>query len=339
MPMFSLTKRDDRSSVYYAEGSVAGTRVRRTLETKDKVIARSRLADFELGVINGSIKINQPNPIHKKVLFSTVAKSYARSPRTGSGSTTLSTVDKLINYFGSMEIKHVTESEIDDFIEEVHLAKGNSNSTIRRELNTLQSILNFSAARNERDYIKVAKPPEDPHKHDTFTEEEMDILFPALHPDLHRICTFLRYTGCRPIEAAKLTYDYVDFDNKKVVLHSIKGRSGKTRERIIPLHDKALAAIPSASPQFEGHVFKFNGQPIKDHWRLPKAFRTARDFALPNCDKGMYVLRHTFGTTLARNGAPAKVIADLLGHTDLKMVMRYMNTTYDDHIKAISALH
>jgi site-specific recombinase XerD len=52
----------------------------------------------------------------------------------------------------------------------------------------------------------------------------------------------------------------------------------------------------------------------------------------------MYALRHTFATTLARQGAPAKVIADLLGHTDLKMVMRYMNTTYDDHLKAIQMM-
>ena len=338
MAMFSLTKRDDRSNVYYAEGSVSGTRVRRSLETKDRTIARNRLGEFELGVINGTIKLNQPVG-SRKVLFSTVAKSFARSPRTGSGRTTLLSVERLTKYFGDMQIKYVTESEIDDFIEDVHLSKGNSNTTIRRELNTLQSILNFSAARNERDYIKVSKPPEDPTANDTFTEEEMDLLFPALHPDVHRICIFLRYTGCRPCEARGLRYDDVDFENSKVVLRSIKGRNGKVRERIIPLHQKALDAIPTASPQFEGYVFKFNGQQIKNTWTLTQYFAEARRLALPTCNKGMYVLRHTFATTLARNGAPAKVIADLLGHTDLKMVMRYMNTTYDDHIKAISALN
>jgi integrase len=338
MPIFSLSTRDDRSKVFYAEGSVSGKRVRRSLETKDKTIARTRLNEFELGVINGTIKLSDPVG-SRKVLFSTVARNFARSPRTGSGRTTLGAVEKLIDYFGDMQVKYITESEIDDYIEQVHLSKGNSNSTIRRELNTLQSILNFSAARNEREYIKVVKPPEDPHKHDTFTDEEMGILFPALHPDVHRICIFLRYTGCRPIEAVGLLYEDIDFENNKVVLRSIKGRSGKTRERIIPLHDKALAAIPSASPQFEGHVFKLNGQPIKHHWTLPSYFREARERVLPKCDKGMYALRHTFATTLARKGAPASVIGYLLGHTDLKMVMRYMNTTYDDHIKAISALN
>ena len=52
----------------------------------------------------------------------------------------------------------------------------------------------------------------------------------------------------------------------------------------------------------------------------------------------MYALRHTFATNLCRKNVPVKVVADLLGHTDLKMVVRYMNTTLDDHIKAVAVL-
>ena len=55
-------------------------------------------------------------------------------------------------------------------------------------------------------------------------------------------------------------------------------------------------------------------------------------------DKTPYALRHTFATKLARKGVPPKVIADLLGHSDLKMVMRYMNTTFEDQVSAVMSL-
>jgi len=237
-----------------------------------------------------------------------------------------------------MQVKFITEGDVDDYIEEYHLQKGNSNSTIRRELNTLQSILNFAAARGEREYIKVDKPPEDNPKHETLTDVEMDTIFSHLQNDVHRIATFLRYTGCRPVEALNLTYDDVDYANSKVILRSIKGRTGKVRERVIPLHPKAKEAIPYSVPPPIGHVFTVNGRVIKNSYDLPSHWKAARAKAYPGMTVGMYGLRHTFATTLARNGAPAKVIADLLGHTDLKMVMRYMNTTYDDHLKAIQMM-
>jgi len=337
MGLFSLVRRADREGVYYIDGSFAGVRVRRTLDTRDRVVAKERLAEFEEAVLSGRIDLKKPIG-SRKTKFSTVAKNFLRSPRTGGSTTTKKLVNKLIEHFGDMQIKFITEGDIDDYIEEYHLVKGNSNSTIRRELNTLQSILNFAAARGERDYIKVDKPPEDAHKHDTLSDEEIENIFAHLHPDVHRLCVFLRYTGARPVEVCNLTYDDVDFENKKVILRSLKGRTGKVRERVIPLHPKALGAIPYSDPLPVGHVFTINGLPVQSSTQLPQYWKNARKVAYPKSTKGMYALRHTFATTLAREGAPAKVIADLLGHTDLKMVMRYMNTTYEDHLKAINLM-
>jgi integrase len=337
MGIFTLVKRNDREGVYYVDGTFSGTRVRRSLDTRDRIVAKQRLLEFEDGVISGRIKLHQPIGT-RKTLFNTVAKKFLTSPRTGSSRTTKQIALKLCDYFGAMQVKFITEGDVDDYIEEFHLQKGNSNSTIRRELNTLQSILNFAASRGEREYIKVDKPPEDNPKHETLTDVEMDTIFSHLQNDVHRISTFLRYTGCRPVEALALTYDDVDYDNSKVILRSIKGRTGSVRERVIPLHPKAKEAIPYSVPPPIGHVFTVNGRVIKNSYDLPSHWKAARAKAYPNMTTGMYALRHTFATTLARNGAPAKVIADLLGHTDLKMVMRYMNTTYDDHLKAIQMM-
>lgn len=338
MGLFAMTKRNDREGVYYVDGSFSGTRVRRSLDTRDRIVAKQRLIEFEDGVISGRIKLHQPIG-SRKLKFATVAKKFLISPRTGSSRTTKKIVLKLCDYFGEMQIKFITEGDIDDYIEDVHLIKGNSNSTIRRFLNTLQSILNFAASRGDREYIKMAKPAENPPKHQTLTEEEMDNIFKHLHVDVHRICIFLRYTGARPIEALGLRYDDIDFVENKVELRSIKGRSGQVRTRVIPLHPKARDAIPTSTPMPVGHVFTLNGDVATTSSTLHQVhWRAARNKVYPDMTAGMYALRHTFATTLGRKGAPAKVIADLLGHTDLKMVMRYLNTTYDDHLKAINMM-
>jgi len=323
--------------VYYTDGYFAKVRVRKSLETRDRMLAKSRLAEFEEAVLAGRVDVRKPVG-SRKTKFSTVTKKFLNSPRTGGSRTTKQIANKLLEYFGEMEVRYITEGDVDDYIEGYHLAKGNSNTTIRRELNTLQSILNFAAARGEREYIKIDKPPEEIVDYETLTDEEMDNIFSHLHPDVHRLARFLRYTGARPVEACGLRYEDVDFENGKVRLRSIKGRSGSVRERIIPLHPKAKEAVPYSVPLPVGHVFTLRGKPITNGYDLPNLWREARVKAYPDMKAGMYALRHTFATTLARKGAPAKVIADLLGHTDLKMVMRYMNTTYQDHEAAIALM-
>lgn len=337
MGLFELVRRNDRDGVYYTDGYFAKVRVRKSLETRDRMLAKTRLAEFEEAVLAGRVDVRKPVG-SRKTKFSTVTKKFLNSPRTGGSRTTKQIANKLLEYFGEMEVRYITEGDVDDYIEDYHLAKGNSNTTIRRELNTLQSILNFSAARGEREYIKIKKPAEEIVDYETLTDEEMDKIFSHLHPDVHRLARFLRYTGARPVEACGLRYEDVDFESGKVRLRSIKGRSGSVRERIIPLHPKAREAVPYSVPLPVGPVFTLRGKPITNSYDLPKLWRDARRKAYPDMKAGMYALRHTFATTLARKGAPAKVIADLLGHTDLKMVMRYMNTTYQDHEAAIAMM-
>ena len=51
--------------------------------------------------------------------------------------------------------------------------------------------------------------------------------------------------------------------------------------------------------------------------------------------RSLHILRHTFCTTLAVKGAPAKAIQDLAGHQSLTMTMRYMHMSPSSRETAI----
>ena len=115
-----------------------------------------------------------------------------------------------------------------------------------------------------------------------------------------------------------------------------KGADGELRERRIPLNAKALATIPCSDPPPHEFAFLLEGKTFETNKQLGYHWRKVTD-AL-EISKTPYALRYTFATRLARNGTPPKVIADLLGHSDLKTVMCYMNKTFEDHLSAVLSL-
>ena len=337
--MSFLELRRDKNGMYRTEGSFNQMRIRHRLGTKDRKVAKQRLGEYELAILNGHVNLSSKlKGSASQTTFSTVAKKYLRSRSTGGAKTTQQFVSRFIDEFGDMPIRSLTVEAIEDYIADYHIARGHTDGTIRRTLTALQSIINFGAKLGHCDYIKLDKPADNPHNTDTLTEEQIDKIFDVLHPDVRRFATFLRFTGARPIEAINLQFTDIDWQRDLVTLHSKKGRGGGTRSRTIPLHPEAKKVIPWSEPPQQTNVFTVNGRPIYDSNQLSKFWSKAREQTDIPDHIGMYALRHTFATNLCRKNVPVKVVADLLGHTDLKMVVRYMNTTLDDHIKAVAVL-
>ena len=335
MPLFKVKKRSG-GKMYQAVGSFQGFRVRHSLGTNDYVHAKELCTEYEAKVLSGSIKLGQKSIHGAQNRFKSVARRYLKSPHTGSSKSTKEYVMRLVNHFGEFQINKIDLNDVEEYVEEKHVNRGNANSTIRRDLNQLQGVLNFAASLGLREPVKLKKPREGKHKTDTLSQEEIDTIFPDLHPDIRRLCTFLLHTGARPIEAMRLTYDNIDFSNNTVVIGSYKGADGELRERRVPLNDKALVTIPRSDPPPAAYPFMIDGRPFETNKQIGYHWRKVTD--RHDIRKSPYTLRHTFATRLARNGVPPKVIADLLGHSDLKMVMRYMNTTYEDHKAAVMSL-
>ena len=217
MALFKPKKRSG-GQFYQAVGVYQGIRVRQSLGTADYALAREACVEYEHKVLTGQVKVGTKSTLGNQTKFKTIATRYLKSPMTGTSKSTRDYVKLLADHFGDYQIKSIDLNDIEEYVEERHVNRGNSNSTIRRDLTQLQSILTYAHGLGLRDAIKLKKPAEGEHKTDTFSADEIDSIFPLLPPDIRRICTFLLNTGARPIEAMTLQYDAVDWSNNTCVL-------------------------------------------------------------------------------------------------------------------------
>ena len=333
----ALSLRQHSNGKWQIEGYALGKRVRQSSKTSDYATALQRKAEIELAIAKGTFENNTRNVSNASFKF--VARKYLKSTNTGESKTTLDYVTKLISVFNTIPVVDIDFNMIEDFVDKYHTTKGNANSTIRRELVQLQAILNYGAELGLRKPITIKKPADDDVDITILTEDEQSRLWSALDPDTLRVCNFLLRTGARPVEARTLTYGQVNFDAPSVTLGTYKGANGRLRLRTVILHPDALSAIPTSTPmpKPDSLVFSIDGKLLKHHRTLLND-RWKKACKIANVEGVTpYSLRHTFATRLCNINTPPKIISDALGHSDLKMTMRYMNTTLDDQRKYMVA--
>lgn len=123
--------------------------------------------------------------------------------------------------------------------------------------------------------------------------------------DLEMIVRICLSTGARWGEAEQLKRSQITAG--KITFIKTKGK----RNRTIPLHSEIIAALP-----------KKNGALFTPCYY---AFRSALERAGIELPAGQltHVLRHTFASHFMMNGGNILVLQNILGHTDIKMTMRY----------------
>lgn len=97
--------------------------------------------------------------------------------------------------------------------------------------------------------------------------------------------------------------------------------------RVIPVNEKALDILSEAADGKTENlsVNKKNGDPLlsfKEKW-----YKMLDDAKID--DFRFHDLRHLFASNLIRQNVHPVIIKDLLGHSEIKMSERYMNTDFD----------
>jgi integrase len=164
-------------------------------------------------------------------------------------------------------------------------------------------------------------------------EEEITRLLDACrrsrNPYLTAIVTVALNTGMRKGEILGLAWESVDLSTSRLTLYRTK--SGKPRG--VPINRSVYDVLVALEPDAEqraGLVFHRSG--ARAWGQIRTAFTTALDRA---GIKGFrfHDLLHTAASHMVMRGASLKDVQEILGHSDLKMTLRYSHLS-PAHLRA-----
>lgn len=167
----------------------------------------------------------------------------------------------------------------------------------------------------------VDKPEPDQFVVQPFTEVEIRALLEAVYysPARNRaLILLLLDTGARASEICNLKREDVDLVARHI---KVMGKGGK--ERLIPFSPRTGSAL------FE-HLSTNKGDPFEiKRTGLTQYFRRLGNRAGVN-DVYPHRFRHTFAIMYLRNGGDPYTLQDILGHSTMDMVRRYLHIAHVD---------
>lgn len=240
----------------------------------------------------------------------------------------------LLPFFGSMKLDKVGAREIESF--RAHKLQTHSAKTVTNQLSVLRKMLNVAVDWELLDNVpkfRWSKLPESTFRFLDF--EEADRLLGAARDDpetMWFVMVFLALnTGMRQGELLALRWSDVDLHAGRLsvrqsVTRGVVGtpKSGKGRE--IPLNGPTLETLKGHRHLRGPLVFcnEDGSMLTKNQCRCPLR-RLQQRAGLS--ELGWHDLRHTFASHLAMRGASMKAIQELLGHSTMKMTLRYAHLT------------
>ncbi len=250
----------------------------------------------------------------------------------------------LLPAFGELRLDQIRVHQIET-LKAALLGKGLSRKRVNNVLAVLGKLLRYAHEIEILESVpKIKLLRLAPQKFDFFTLEELSRLLEPVKSDPERRALILTGSdaGLLQGEMIALQWDDIDFVAKTLTVRrsSWRGEVGSPksgRDRKIPL-TKRLSAALQAHRHLRGELVFCNedGSPIT---------RSAVEAALRHTCKraglrriGSHVLRHTFCSHLAMQGAAPKAVQELAGHSTLGVTLRYMHLAPSALREAIALL-
>ncbi len=137
-------------------------------------------------------------------------------------------------------------------------------------------------------------------------------------------------TGIREGERPRLKWKHIDFESKRILIHSSKVKM----YRVIPM-SKSVEKVLKGLEKKTDYVFvNRDGSP---QLKIRKSLSTAcREAGLKNVTP--HTLRHTFASHLVMSGVDLNTVKTLLGHPDISTTMIYSHLTEDHLARSVEKL-
>lgn len=157
------------------------------------------------------------------------------------------------------------------------------------------------------------------------------------HPDhLTPMVLLSINTGMRQGEVFNLVWPDVDLSRAMIAVRGATAKSGKTRH--IPLNTEALDVLQSwrrQRPDASGYVF-----PGRQGGRLNNVKKAWQGLLVAAKIKAFrwHDMRHHFASKLVMAGVDINTVRELLGHSDIKMTLRYAHLAPEHKAAAVARL-
>jgi integrase len=235
-------------------------------------------------------------------------------------------------FFMGFDIRDIKQIHLYEFIKHLRSNKL-SDKTIYNYVGELRALLHFHAESLSKipAFPKIAV--QEPTIH-WLSAEQQDMVFEFIPEHDLPIFTFMRWTGCRPNEAAGLLRENIFRDKGIVVLATAIGDKGQLKQNTKTRKSKPLPIIPEIEwtfiPKRLGRfVFQTMRGRIYRKRRLEAIWDSAMRKAIEKYpDRITRVplyqgLKHSFGGQRINAGYSLDQIAAVMGHTDTRTTAKY----------------
>jgi len=174
----------------------------------------------------------------------------------------------------------------------------------------------------------------------------------AAHPFIYPMFAFAAYTGARRSEICRSQIDDFDFNENLILIRERKRRKNlSATTRFVPMHPELRKIMSEWLEKHPGGMQtivlpqqmrgqKYRAVPLGvTPGKATKHFKTTLKNSEWKVVKGFHVLRHSFGSNLARSGKiPSETIGKWMGHTTEEMRELYQHLFPQDGVEQISVL-
>ena len=317
------------SPYWQVEFTLNGEMVRKSSGTTNKQEAKDKEAEWRTEIKERQAKGSKPT-----ITLGAACVNYYNTNLKPGGKPKKLVRDRLklkqiTDQFGEDRLlSDITQAEVADWRNEM-IATGNKGATVNRISGVLRSVI--SRAREdgrEVPDLTFKSLPEDPGRVRWLTEQEEERLLEECAPHIRQVVQFLMDSGARIGEALSLTWDKIIWgmnDRATVLLPALMTKTKKARR--IPLTMRSSAMLKEIRNERGNypHVFMYM-HPMEKMLTPIASIRYGFEGACERAgitDFHIHDCRHHFASRLAQKGASLHQIKELLGHTDLKMTLRY----------------
>lgn len=142
-------------------------------------------------------------------------------------------------------------------------------------------------------------------------------------------------TGLRKGELLSLTWNNINFELATLSVAGETAKSGRTRH--IPLNDEALFALQAWHKQSHHQTLVFPNKDGKQFGEIKKSWASILKLAEIQNFR-WHDLRHHFASRLAMAAVDLNTVRELLGHSDIKMTLRYAHLAPEHKAEAVARL-